>query len=95
MVINGSDGKPVVTPRPKNPGVPRMKFNQLVARLVALEARVVKLEAEKAEEPAADSAEKDALVARAVELKIDAPSNLKRWGVEKLQAEIAKAEGKE
>ena len=44
MVVQGHDGKPVVTPQPKNPGVPRMQFNQLVARLELLEARVVELE---------------------------------------------------
>lgn len=44
MVIPGADGKPMVTPRPKNPGVPRMDFKRLVERVEALEARVVELE---------------------------------------------------
>jgi hypothetical protein len=34
----------------------------------------------------------DALCARAAELKLAAPSTLKRWSAEKLQAEIAMAE---
>jgi hypothetical protein len=36
--------------------------------------------------------DKEALVSRAADLKIDSPSTLKRWSAEKLQAEIAKAE---
>ena len=38
------------------------------------------------------TADKDALVERAAELGIGAPSTLKRWGVEKLSAAIEEAE---
>lgn len=64
-------------------------------RVEKLERIVAKLSVQSENTPDVEAdAEKDALVARAAELKIDYPATLKRWGVDKLKAAIAEAEAK-
>lgn len=59
------------------------------AKRVGLSENPTAIKATKAESLPYD---KEALVSRAADLKIDSPSTLKRWSAEKLQAEIVKAE---
>ena len=66
----------------------KAKFEDAVKRIAALEVRVAKLEGEK-EEPTGEQAE---LVAKAIEAKLGAPSVVRRWSIDKLKAELAKAE---
>lgn len=64
-------------------------------RVQLLEDRLTRLEAMLGASAAPGVAEdtKDALVAKAASLGLGAPSQLARWGVEKLKAAITEAEG--
>lgn len=86
----------------------KKRLEKIEARLDALERRFGALDGDGAVEPLpqeedqlpaepsngiqSQESDKDGLVAKAVSLGIGAPSILKRWGIDRLMAEIEKSE---